>query len=490
MMPAAFSTRVLVAAGAMLLVAGVCADAQTVRVTGVTSLQGVDLRPLVDDSVPIGQATGTGPYRALADGRLVRCTEGDAVCRFRSSGTRAMAAPVVQDLRAAAWGLGEGISVHAHVRLRETLGSDPVAWPRADDQFDALEAYAQLDRGAWRARLGRQWAMGGLGLFNYDGASVQVRRGAARVDLLAGRSLVAGLNDPISDGALQSIDDLPPDEPGWLVGATGAWSRPGLGAVAATWQRVIRADRAALYSDRAAFDASARVASVSLDGALVLDLSANEVNDASVRATRALPGRLLLSADVRRHRPFFEAWTIWGAFSPVAWDEARVSLGWRRADGRLSLDARGGRRNYDETGEGFAATPLRGDGWRAGLGGEWAPSAEWVGYADYDIDIGFGASRSDGLAGARWTPDENRSLGLAVSATQNIHEFRVGTGRILGVRLEGATRLGADARIVGDAAVYSHRLTNGAAGPDWSQRRFSLRLEWTVGRDPGMGGTR
>lgn len=490
MTTASLPVKVIAAAAAMLLLAGICADAQSVRVTGVTSLQGVDLRPLVDDSVPIGLATGTGPYRVLSDGRLVRCTTGEAVCRFRSSGTRAMAAPVVQDLRAAAWGLGEGISVHAHVRLRETLGADPVAWPRSGDAFDALEAYAQLERGSMRARLGRQWSMGGLGLFNYDGASLQVRRGGARMDLVAGRSLIAGLNDPIGDGALASIDDLPPDEPGWLVGATGGWSRPGLGAVAATWQRVIRADRAALYSDRAALDASSRVASVSLDGSLVLDLSANEVNEASLRATRALPGRLLLSADLRRHRPFFEAWTIWGAFAPVAWDEARVSLGWRRADGRLSLDARGARRNYDETGEGFAATPLRGDGWRAGAGAEWTPGPAWSWYAEYDIDIGFGASRSDGVAGARWMPDENRSLGVAVSGTQNIHEFRVGTGRVLGLRLEGATRLGRDARVVGDAAIYSHRLTNGAAGPDWSQRRFSLRLEWTVGGDPGMAGAR
>jgi hypothetical protein len=33
-----------------------------------------------------------------------------------------MAAPLVQDLRASAWGLGQGISLHAHARLRETLG--------------------------------------------------------------------------------------------------------------------------------------------------------------------------------------------------------------------------------------------------------------------------------------------------------------------------------------------------------------------------------
>ena len=33
-------------------------------------------------------------------------------------------------------------------------------------------------------------------------------------------------------------------------------------------------------------------------------------------------------------------------------------------------------------------------------------------------------------------PDEKRSLGVALSGLQNIYEFRVGTGRILGIRVE------------------------------------------------------
>jgi hypothetical protein len=73
-------------------------------------------------------------------------------------------------------------------------------------------------------------------------------------------------------------------------------------------------------------------------------------------------------------------------------------------------------------------------------------------------------------------PDENRYLGVALSGLQNIYEFRVGTGRILGVRVEAGTRVRQDTRIVADAAIYSHRLSNGAMGADWSQRRVSARL--------------
>lgn len=475
-------TAAIALAGAAAL-----AQAQSARVSGVTSMQSVDLRPLVDDSVPIGLATGDGPYRTLADGRVVRCLDGEAYCRFRSSGDRVTATPLVQDLRASAWGLGQGISLHAHVRLRDALGSDRFQWPRADDNFDALEAYLQVDRPHLRARVGRQWAMSGLGVYNYDGASLQLRRGRGRLEAFAGRSLVEGLNDPVGGDVLGELNDLPPDDHGRLYGLTAAAAIPGRGAIAATWQRVIREDRAALYSERAAIDASGRLGGFNVDGALAYDVSGELVNEARLRASRPLPGRFTASLEARRHRPFFEAWTIWGAFSPVAFDEGKATLGWHSADGRLTVDVRGARREYGETGEGIDWMPLRGDGWRAGAGAAWSRGEHWLWYADYDIDIDFGASRSDVAGGARWMPDPNRYLGVSLSGLQNIYEFRVGTGRVTGVHVEGATRVAGDARVVVDGALYSHRPTNGAYTPDWSQRRFSIRLEWALGGVPGDG---
>ena len=189
--------RATVAVVLLALSAG-SANAQGVRVIGVTSVQAVDLRPLVEDSVPVSEASGSGPYRLLPDGQVVRCIEGEAYCRFRSSGDRELAAPLVQDLSAVVWGLGEGISAFTHLRLRGSLGAETVEWPRADDTFDALEAWIEIDRRAFRARLGRQWVSGGLGVYNYDGASIALRRDRARLEVFGGRSLVAGLNEPLT----------------------------------------------------------------------------------------------------------------------------------------------------------------------------------------------------------------------------------------------------------------------------------------------------
>jgi hypothetical protein len=240
------------------------------------------------------------------------------------------------------------------------------------------------------------------------------------------------------------------------------------------------------YSDRLAADASWRALGGSADFSFAWDITQLQVNEARLHLARPLPNGFSASVEGRRYRPFFEAWTIWGAFSPVAFNEVRGDVTWRNRPGSLSIDARGAWRQYDETNAGLESAPLKDGGWRAGAGVEWTPREHWLTYADYDVDIGFGASRSDIVAGARWVPDESRWFGIAASGLQHIYEFRVGTGRIIGVRAEGGVRITPEVRLVGDAALYSHQLTNGAAGPDWSQRRFTVRFDWTVGGDPGL----
>lgn len=473
----------LCALGAAL--AGRAAAPQSVRIQGVTWVQAVDVRPFIEDSVPIAQATGEGPYRTLADGRLVRCIDGEAFCRFRRSGERVLATPLVQDFRAAAWGFGQGVSLHAHVRARSALGNDDFLWPRAGDEFDAIEAYLQVDRDQLRLRLGRQWATNGLGLYNYDGAALAYRRGYAQIEAFGGVSLVAGLNEAHTGGVLGEIDDLPPDKRGYLIGARGSMRLASRGAVGAAYQRVIRTDRDGLYSERIAGDASMRALGASWDASYVYDMVAATANEAQLRAVRTFPGRITGSLGVRRHRPFFESWTIWGVFSPVGFDEVRGTAAWAMRNDVLSVNARGGWRSYDETNAGLESIPLRTDGWRAGAGAEWRPNEAWLWHADYDVDIGFGAARSDGSFGARWSPRDAVHLGAALSALENIYEFKVGTGRVFGLQLESGWRLTPDVRAELDGGWYAHRLTSSAPTTDWSQRRLAARLVWTLGRDPG-----
>ncbi|MGZ9247797.1 MAG: hypothetical protein ACXW61_18575, partial [Gemmatirosa sp.] len=69
--------RRLAIACALLALAPAASGAQGARITGVTTARLVELRPLVDDSVPLSAAVDSsgvgGDLRRTADGTIVRC---------------------------------------------------------------------------------------------------------------------------------------------------------------------------------------------------------------------------------------------------------------------------------------------------------------------------------------------------------------------------------------------------------------------------------
>jgi hypothetical protein len=195
-----------------------------------------------------------------------------------------------------------------------------------------------------------------------------------------------------------------------------------------------------------------------------------------------------MSLELRHYQPFFELWTIWGAFSPVGYDEARGAAAWSDESNALSLDAYAAWRRYEDTHvAGFALEPLRGDGWNLGLSGTWRPAPAWTTSASYATEIGFGASRDDIDASVTWEQSADLFVGARFAAYQTIYEFRVGTGRVFGAGIDGGWRVGPDLRLVGDLTVYRQSTSNAGPTADWSQRRAMIRFEWTLGGDPGLG---
>jgi hypothetical protein len=457
--------------------------AQGLRISGVTTMQLVELRQLVMDSLPTSAVPGTGEWRTTTEGVPAFCTTGSGFCSFERSGARMSATPVLQDLTLAAWGWREGLSVHANLRARTQLGDrEGLLYPRANDHFDALDAYVELERETWRGRLGRQWVSSGLGAYAFDGANALGRYDAFSVEGWTGRALVAGLNEPYTSAQLAAVDNLPPPLTGFLFGGRARYRPSPLLGAAATYQRVLLSDRSGLYSERASLDLSSRyVATVDLG--LMYDFSTGEWNEARLRVGTG-PGRTLgYSAELRHSRPVFELWTIWGAFAPVGFDEERAMVSWTPRGSSFAATLRGAYRRYGETNAGLS---LRTNGWRAGGDVTWQGSDALSASGSYDVDIGSGAASTDARAGARWLASSALSIGAELAATQNIYEFRIGTGRILGAALDGGVRVSPDLRLMLDAALYRHIQLNGAPGPDWTQRRGSMRVEWTVGRDPGM----
>ena len=462
---------------------------QGVRITGTTITRYVEVRPLVTDSVPLDSTRGTGIVReAVSRGVAVQCAPGELHCRYlRSADESASTMSLIQDLEASAWGFGAGIRAYAHLRGRAANDAGGDLWPQADDPLDVLDAYLEIDRTRFRARAGRQWRTSGLGYYNFDGASLLVRpMDAVSVDAYGGWSLVRGLNESHTSGAIAAVEAIPPDDRALLFGVEIRGRPTPLLSLAGTYQREFRSDQTAFYSDRVSADADLRLGrAAGVSASLEADLATAELNEAMLRGRVALPRGLSLIAEARRHVPFFELWTIWGAFSPVGFTEGNATLSWGNAASRLLVQARGGWRRYDETDAGLTFLPIERSGWRLGADGTWRANDQWTLFAATNAELGFGAARSDVDAGARWEPSRRMFAGVRVAGFQSAYEFRVGEGRVFALGLDGGLRLGAETRVVGDVTMYRHRYSGGAPATDWSQTRASLRIEWTIGRDPG-----
>jgi hypothetical protein len=464
--------------------------AQGVIISGVSSAQYLELRPLALDSIPYANTTEAwGIYRLTPGGIPANCPSPSGSCTyFRSSNQQSLMA-VMQDLDVTAWGLGQGISVHAELRGRTAAGGGRELWPQAAQRVEALAAYVDVDRSLGRARLGRQWIASTLGVFNFDGAALSLNpMHGISGQVYGGNALVEGLNRVLDAGVLSPVEDIPPADAAYVIGTTVAF-RPSAGAaVTAQYQREIRHDRAGLYSERVAATGEMQAGATTLSGVLSRDLATSTFNELSGTIRRPIANVLDASVTARHYAPYFDLWTIWGAFSPVAYDEFMGRLGWASRDARVVLGATGARRRYDDTFTGVAHLPLRTDGWRAGTNATFRATPAVSVFGAYTIDIGPGASSADGDAAVQWMRPNGTRFALHGTAFQNVGEYQIGHGTVYGLGGEAAMRIAPGLQLAGDLFVYRHTAHDQPQLVDWNQRRASVRLEWTLGGEPSWGG--
>ncbi|MDE3054674.1 MAG: hypothetical protein KGJ70_12360 [Gemmatimonadota bacterium] len=474
----------------LLALAAAGAAAQGAVIQGSSSIQLLDMRPVVTDSVPFAATDSVSAVlRSTPNGVVTTCVPGDAYCFYYRSAARANLVALMQNLDVTAWGFRPGLSFHAQLRARTAEGDARDLWPQATQTFDVLDAYVEYDRSPWNARLGRQWVSSGLGVFNFDGAAVTVHPlDEIGINLYGGGTLVQGLDRPLDAAVLAPVEDIPPVDRSFLVGGQVQIRPSADGVMRFQYQREVRSDRGALYSERGAMAFQYRFPHVSLGGLVTRDFATETFNDVDANLAFDPWRGIAPRVEFRHYVPYFDLWTIWGAFSPVGYNEGTAAFNWASADARLALGLTGGYRSYDNTYTGVAWLPLRTSGWRVGATGALRASDVWSVQGSYDMDINFGASSTDGDVSVRWQPSDRGSLALHGTAFQNIYEFTVGEGRVVGAGLEGAYQLRPDLRFVGDAMLYHHTGKNQPDLANWDQRRASVRLEWRLGGEPGSGG--
>src|SRR5678815_4136678 len=105
------------------------AEAQGFRITGSSLAYYFELRPVAEDSIPDSLTTGSGLVRQSAVG-LVSCPPGQTRCYFYRSLDRTHTVPLTQDVEVTGWGLGEGVSMYAHIRANTNAGGTEELWTR------------------------------------------------------------------------------------------------------------------------------------------------------------------------------------------------------------------------------------------------------------------------------------------------------------------------------------------------------------------------
>jgi hypothetical protein len=463
-------------------------SAQGFRGTATTTTRYLELRPILRDTVSLSRVTELPDGRLEFEGRPVTCVT-DLPCVFYRPGEVQSATFASQDVGLTAWGFGvTGVSATVLLRARADLGGE-FEWPRSDDPFDAVLAYAQYNRGTLRARLGRQLNVSGLGYAGYDGLNLLVEPLAGlSIEGYAGRSLLRGTSEPRSE-ALQGVEDFPFDSVSrqfWLFGGAARWEPRTGTAFTVRYQREIQGTRGAISAERASFDVSTRLLRpIRLEAAVDYDVAFDRVGKAHVRAQAALlRSRLVLDATARRYQPWFDLFTIWGFFSPVAFNEAELRATWRPLDA-LRVWGTGAYRKYQESNAPIILGGVERESKRGELGAEWLASDRLSFEGQYRWERGAGAFLSSGEATVRWSPLERLSVFVDGTAFQQIEEYRVGEGFVTGFGGGAEVELFPRTRLLAGANMYRQEFENRSSAADWNQLRAFASLNIGFGEDPG-----
>ena len=453
----------------------------------------LQVRDLVQDSVLAALVPGDGTQRTLDDGTRVTCT--DAWCRFFRSGSDVGIVPFLQDFELNAWSGIQGLRGYTHFRLRfQPPFGEADLWPRMNSDVEALAAYLEYRRSNYMMKAGRMWESTALGFYNYDGGSFQLRLPTQlELNLYGGLSLVRGLNQLYNTDLIGSVEALEPREDAYLFGLHSRWRPFPALATSLTYQRETTTHEGHLYSERIAGSARMLVQKATVDAELKYDLASETTNLARLAVATPLGAGLRASGEIRKYVPFFELWTIWGAFSPVGYEEVRTRVDWMSPTGRFSARGHWSYRVYGDTQTPDLSPTLQvsDDSYRMGIGGRYSIRDDLVLDGEYRHDVGFGASRSGGDISLQQTFGPGKYLGFRGTGFDSFSEFGVGSGRVLGGGLQGAMPLGS-ARLQASAMLYKHQQTDRPRILDLNQARLNFILEVPIGGDPGMsrGGNR
>ena len=461
--------------------------AQDYRVRIDARAQAVSFRGLVADSIPATDAVidANGGFRT-PDGHAARCGAGP-FCYYFRPGPELRGVPATLSASVAMWGLGvQGLAFRATGRIVGDLGGDDV-WPGTEPALQLIEGYFDYQRSSFIARAGRQLVASRLEPMGFDGGWLRYRWDRTSLEFTgyAGWGLGQAAVVPASNPALNPLDEWRPRERQIVAGLEAAWFYRDVD-LRAEYRREIDQEDNQFVSERAAVSLLARARSIRAAAGFDYNIAEGNFGSADLTLTYLRP-LYSVSAGVRRYRPYFSLWTLWGAFSPVPYNAVNASAQVRPRTW-LSLHARGERYRYEDAEISTALVPqFEDDGWRATMGATATLNPRWTLDANYGVERGPGASARFADGSVRFTPGERLSFDFYGGALSRPLEYRFydAKSRWIGARAEW--QVSSQRRVWGDVA----RVTDDRDRPDASASSLDqFRLRGGVSVTFGSGADR
>jgi hypothetical protein len=454
------------------------AEAQGYRLRLDSRAQRVSYRGVTADSILAAQAVTapTGGFQT-PDGFAVRCPESSAYCYFFRPGPEIRAAPMVSSADLTLWGLGvRGLSLRMNGRIGVDLAESEV-WPGTEPAVQLIEAYAEYAHRMFTVRGGRQLQASRLGTMGFDGGRVAVRsnRRGLEAEIYAGLGLARATALPVTSPVLDPLDDFQPRSRQLLAGIVLGHTTA-LMDVRADYQREVDRDTRNFVSERAALSLDLRPAQHwSAAAGVDYDLANTWFGNAEAAVRYTAPW-ITVAGGIRQYRPYFDLWTIWGAFSPVPYHAVHGAV-WVRPARGLELRGRWEGYAFSATETETPLVDVDDDGWRLGTGITYTPSPGWTLDAGYREENGPGASSHGFEAAATFLPTPALSLTAYASTLERPLEFRFDEASADGFGLDAEWSPTDRLRVAVGFAHYSEdRARPDAAAFDWGQTRLHAHL--------------
>jgi len=474
------SLRALATASLLVLLpAAASAQGYNLRLTG--GIQGVSFRGYTADSIPVDSVvrTGNGSLETPT-GYAVSCTSGMAYCNYWIPGPINTTAPAVAQAALTMWGLGlPGLRVQVN-GYATTDFNTPASWPGTSPNFQLIEGYAEYAAPAWTVVAGRKIVTGRLGTYGFDGGQLTGRLASAGVQLsgYVGTGLAQGSNLFITSSEVNPQEDYAPAKSPVVAGLLGSWISPHA-ELTAEYRREVDQTTKYFGSERVAASATIRpVAGWSLVGGAIYDMASGLWGsaDAAVRYTTPKVG---VVAGYRRYAPFYELWTVWGAFSPVPYNAIYGSLS-VQATRKLQLRIRGEAYQFENTDTETPLVSSADSGWRFSTGGTYQLSHAWQVQLGYENEFGTGASSSGWDGNVTFSPNGKYSIMAYGNSLSRPLEYRWDQSVVQVYGMQASVVARDNLTVALTMARYNEdRQRPDAASFEWDQIRFGAKAVMT-----------